>query len=218
MNDLENFFYNEDHRLIHKWTNYFDIYEQYFSRFRGKQVNILEIGVAHGGSLQMWRNYFGDQCTIHGIDIDPQCERFENEYTHIHIFDQGDEKAYYTFYKLAPAFDIIIDDGSHKSKDQITSFKYLFGRMLKFNGVYLVEDTHTSFSRKFTGLFGKSFINKSKEFISKLYRWKPGIFNYIKAIHYYTGVVIIEKDAMTMPHDVQRGVKTIAGNKLNGLK
>lgn len=65
--------------MIHKWIHYFDIYERLFEKFIGKEINILEIGVSHGGSLQMWKEYFGDKATIFGLDIDPLCKSFEEE-------------------------------------------------------------------------------------------------------------------------------------------
>ncbi|MFP4369831.1 MAG: hypothetical protein ACLFR2_09645 [Candidatus Kapaibacterium sp.] len=61
MNDLEKYFRQNDARLIHKWNHYFDIYDRHFSKFRGKEIILLEIGVSHGGSLQMWKSYFGDK-------------------------------------------------------------------------------------------------------------------------------------------------------------
>ncbi len=70
---LEEYFRNNKGRLIHKWNHYFDIYERHFNRFRNKQIVILEIGVSQGGSLQMWKNYFGSSAKIYGIDINPRC-------------------------------------------------------------------------------------------------------------------------------------------------
>ncbi len=58
MHDLEQYFKNNNKRLIHNWSHYFEIYERYFSRYRGKEVIVLEIGVFQGGSLQMWEDYF----------------------------------------------------------------------------------------------------------------------------------------------------------------
>src|SRR5215472_13475880 len=59
-NALQDFFdARKTGRGIWKYTHYFDIYERHFSRFRGREVNVLEIGVYSGGSLEMWRDYFG---------------------------------------------------------------------------------------------------------------------------------------------------------------
>ena len=59
---------------IYKWLHYFDIYDEHFSRFRGKDVTVLEIGVASGGSLEMWKAYFGNEAQIYGVDIRPECK------------------------------------------------------------------------------------------------------------------------------------------------
>jgi hypothetical protein len=53
-NDLLKYFENNPGNLIHKWMHYFEIYDRHFSRFRNKDVHIVEIGVFQGGSLQMW--------------------------------------------------------------------------------------------------------------------------------------------------------------------
>lgn len=79
MNDLEKYFYENNDKLIDKWIHYFDIYEKYFSKYRNKEVVILEIGVFQGGSLQMWKEYFGPGAKIYGIDINPNCKKLEEE-------------------------------------------------------------------------------------------------------------------------------------------
>ncbi len=89
-NDLESYFRKNDRRFITKWSNYFDVYERHFSRFRQRDVVILEIGVMQGGSLQMWKHYFGDRAKIFGIDIDPRCKVFEEENVRIFTGSQED--------------------------------------------------------------------------------------------------------------------------------
>jgi len=64
---LKEYFENNPGRLIHKWVHYFEIYERHLERFRGRDINMLEIGVSHGGSLQMWKHYFGDKVSAHSM-------------------------------------------------------------------------------------------------------------------------------------------------------
>jgi ubiquinone/menaquinone biosynthesis C-methylase UbiE len=62
---------------LDKWMPYLEIYERHFERYRGTDVHVLEIGVFGGGSLQMWKDYFGPQSQIFGVDINPgQCHVF----------------------------------------------------------------------------------------------------------------------------------------------
>jgi hypothetical protein len=65
-------------RGIWKWLHYFDVYERHLRRFVGREVHIVEVGVYSGGSLEMWRDYFGDRCRIYGVDIQPACKTYES--------------------------------------------------------------------------------------------------------------------------------------------
>ena len=79
---LHRYFLNNRQHAIHKWFHYFDIYEKHFSRFRGKDVHILEIGVQNGGSARMWHDYFSNgsnQVRISGVDVDSRCKALETE-------------------------------------------------------------------------------------------------------------------------------------------
>ena len=75
--DLIKFWLFEEHRLINKWVHYFPIYEKWFGPYRGKEIVFVEVGVQHGGSVQMWKNYFGKDAKIIGVDIDERCKKFE---------------------------------------------------------------------------------------------------------------------------------------------
>jgi hypothetical protein len=85
-NPLRSFFENrtEGHG-IWKWTHYFDVYDRHFRAFRGRDVHVLEIGIYSGGSLDMWRDYFGPKSTIYGVDIEPDCRVYEKDGVKIYI-------------------------------------------------------------------------------------------------------------------------------------
>jgi cephalosporin hydroxylase len=220
MNDLEKFFYETEHKRIHKWRNYFQIYAQHFERFRGKKINILEIGVAHGGSIDMWISYFGKDCTVYCVDIDPQCKKFEGERVKVYIGSQGDPEFLFWLTTQCPMWDIVIDDGSHRMKDQIMSFDWLF-RHVKNGGIYLTEDVHTSFIRHFGGNRRMTFLNYCKNLVDELYGWQrnrvSSLSRSIKSIHFHTGIVVIEKDEVNPPEHIQLGSFQITPNKINNL-
>jgi Methyltransferase domain len=215
MNDLELFFKQNKGRLIDKWIHYFDIYDRHFARFRGTQVNVVEFGVSQGGSLQMWKQYFGDQVQLFGVDINPECKQFEEPGVQIFIGDQEDREFLRTLARTLPRIDILIDDGGHTMGQQINTFEELFPR-IDPNGVYLIEDLHTSYWRDWGGGYGQrgTFIEYSKHFIDRLNAWHSHESRRLKvsdftkcahSMHYYDSVLVIEKRPMTPPQRERTG-------------
>mgnify|MGYP001089329474 FL=1 len=84
-NRMEEFYLKKSHRVMNKWWHYFEIYETFLNRYANSGVRFLEIGVFRGGSMQMWRDYFGEKATIVGIDIDENCKQYEEGNVHICI-------------------------------------------------------------------------------------------------------------------------------------
>ena len=202
MNDLEKFFRKEDKRFISKWTHYFDVYDRHFSRFRNKEIVILEIGVSEGGSLHMWRDYFGEKAKIYGVDINPRCKELEEENIKIFIGSQSDRKFLKSLVKQIPPIDILIDDGGHTMKQQIASYEELINHV-KDDGIFLSEDLHTSYWLGYGGGHKRrgTFIEYTKNFIdflnanhSEQRSLSPTRFtNTIDSIHYYDSIIVLEK-------------------------
>jgi 23S rRNA U2552 (ribose-2'-O)-methylase RlmE/FtsJ len=202
MNELEIYFKENTGRLSCKWQHYFEIYDKHFSRFRGMEIIILEIGVFQGGSLQMWRNYFGPKAKIYAIDIDPRCKELEEEGIQIFIGSQSDRNFLRKIMKTIPPVDILIDDGGHFMKQQIVAFEELFNH-IKQDGVYLCEDCHTSYWWKYGGGYKRrgTFIEYSKNWIdyinahhSRSGRLKVNeVTLNVKSLHYYDSIVVLEK-------------------------
>lgn len=126
-------------RQVDKWRHYFDIYEKHFARFRGTAPRVLEIGVDHGGSLQLWKRYFGHRALIVGADIDPRCKAYEEAGVQVEIGDQADAGFWLELWDHYTGFDIVIDDGSHQTEHQLKSFASLWPHT---RSVYLIEDCH----------------------------------------------------------------------------
>jgi hypothetical protein len=214
MSILESYFHNNDKRLIHKWKHYFGVYETHFERFRGKRPVILEIGVSQGGSLQMWKSYFGEGVTIIGIDVDPNCKNLEEPGIQIHIGSQSDRKFLRDLKTKIPKVDIILDDGGHTMEQQIVSFEELFDHV-KEEGIYAVEDLHTSYDIWFGGGHKRrgSFIEYSKNFIDYVNAWHSqqrslavnDFTRSVNSLHYYDGIMLIEKRKREKPYTVKSG-------------
>ena len=155
---------------VHKWHHYFEIYSKHFEPYRSRPVKMLEIGVYRGGSLRMWKKYFHPKSTIVGIDIDKSCQEHEiaNQKVHVRIGSQADPDFLNKVNEEFGPFDIILDDGSHKTHHQITSFGALFRPALKEGGCYMVEDLHTNYWIMYTDS-PESFIELSKQMIDMLH-------------------------------------------------
>ena len=227
ISQIEDYFYNNEKNLIHKWDHYFEIYDRHFKKYKDKDVVLLEVGVSKGGSLQMWSDYFGKGSKFFGIDIDPRCKEFENENTKIFIGSQSDKKFLGYVKDNIPPVDILIDDGGHYMNQQIILFEELFGYVKK-NGVYLCEDTHSSYWLVFGGGYKRrgTFIEYSKNFIDMLNAFhseqsKYKINNFTKSvnsIHYYDSVLVIEKRKREKPKDVVSGIISFGGDKKENYK
>jgi len=120
--------------------NYLPHYWMHFRDIRLEVRKVLEIGVQSDRSIRMWEEFFPN-ATIYGMDIDPQCRRFEGDRRKIVIGDQSDRGFLQRLVEQADGgFDIVIDDGSHRVEHQLTSFDFLFPT-LSDHGIYVIEDT-----------------------------------------------------------------------------
>ena len=97
-----------------KWSHYFNAYERHFASWKDKSITFLEIGTAQGGSLQMWRGFFGPKAKIISIDIMPQCRELQEPGTFVRIGDQSDPAFLQSLVDEFGIPDIILDDGSHQ--------------------------------------------------------------------------------------------------------
>ena len=153
-----------------KWHHYFDIYTRHLGRYRDRPIRMLEIGVFRGGSLRMWQKYFHPDSTIVGIDVDPSCAAHEltEQRIFVRIGSQGDPDFLTTVNEDFGPFDIILDDGSHKTHHQITSFGALFRDGLNDGGCYMIEDCHTNYWIKHVDS-PETFIDVSKQIVDMIH-------------------------------------------------
>lgn len=123
--------------------NYCVKYEKYLPFNRYDKLNILEIGVLDGKSLLTWKDYYY-RSNILGIDINPDCKKYEEDRIFIEIGSQDDDKFLNKISNEYGSFDFILDDGSHLNEHVIFSFETLF-QYVKSGGIYIVEDVATSY-------------------------------------------------------------------------
>jgi len=188
-----------------KYDHFLELYDLYLNKYRSRKMNVLEIGVQAGGSMRLWEEYFPN-AIIYGIDCSKLCKEYKTERVKIFVGDQSDDKFLIFVGETAICFDIIIDDGSHVCSHQRISFETLFN-YLSNDGIYIIEDIHTSYWRSLGGSAEnnnpENFIEYSKELvecvnagalnrgkiINKLNRFN----NNIEYIHFHNNIIIIQK-------------------------
>ncbi len=163
---------------IHKWAHYLPIYESALAKFREHPIRMLEIGVARGGSIQMWRRYLHPESVIVGIDIDPETKRFDNpsQGVHVRVGGQQDIPFLRSVVEEFGAFDVILDDGSHMTSHMVDTFRYLFPNALADCGIYIVEDIHCNYWRSYRDT-PTTFVDFTKQLIDAMHT------QYLRARH-----------------------------------
>jgi hypothetical protein len=199
-------------RVLDKWIHYFPVYSRHFAAYRGRSIRILEVGVYRGGSLDMWNWYFGPEAKLVGIDIDERAKETSDPRHVIEIGDQTDAEFLRKVSEKHGPFDIIIDDGGHEMHQQIITAETLYP-LLAEGGVFLVEDTHTSYWDHWGG--GKkregTFIEWSKARVDDLNGYHqpaaidPVWTGQVDSMHFYDSIVVLEKRQRFAPFAEQVG-------------
>lgn len=184
--------------------HYLDNYAKHFESLRDQALTILEIGVAGGASIKMWREYFPN-AKVYGIDNNPDCAG-----EGIFIGDHNDAAFLSEVAAKTGLCDIIIDDGSHVGHDMLKLFQRLFVG-IKTNGFYVVEDTHCLYEEHynqgsnafgfFTGLVrdidvaGRGMTGNQDYAINKAVSEVPvpPYSSFLKAAHFYPSLYIFER-------------------------
>jgi hypothetical protein len=214
-NPLREYLQNNPGRLIDKWVHYFDIYSRHLAPFRGQPVTLVEFGVLHGGSLQMWKHYFGPQARIIGVDINPLCLSLAEEQVKIYIGDQGDRAFLRRIAEEIGSIDIVIEDGGHHMGQQIATFEEMYFRMSEV-GLYCTEDVHTSYWARYGGGVRRpgTFIEYAKQLIDRLHAWHtedPDALSVddftlqTSCLHFYDSVLVIERRPVEEPRRIKTG-------------
>lgn len=127
--------------------DYLRLYDTQLAPYRERPVQLLELGVLNGGSLQLWRDYFPPGSSITGIDLQLPAQFHPGDGIHAFEGDQSDRSFLSRVAEqVAPeGFDIIIDDASHMGEETRIAFWHLFDRHLKPGGLYAIEDWGTGY-------------------------------------------------------------------------
>lgn len=205
--DLVDIYATNTDASVHKWHHYIPLYDRYFAPFRGTPVRFLEIGVNHGGSLQVWRRFLGGKATIFGVDINPDCAQYDGQAGQVRIGSQADREFLNGVVDEMGGVDIVLDDGSHRMGHIEASLKALFPR-LSMGGLYVIEDLHTSYFPKFGGGFSekRNFFNFLRRMIDDMHHWYhskklrfPAMQAAFTGMHIHDSLVVLEKGEVHRP-------------------
>jgi hypothetical protein len=179
---------------IWKWNHYFDPYQRHLAKFVGDPVHIVEVGVYSGGSLPMWRTYFGPDAFVYGVDIDPACRAHAGERVAVFIGDQADRSFWARFRREVPTVDVLIDDGGHQPEQQMTTLEEMLPH-LRLGGVYICEDIHRPNNEFIFFAMGLvSELNRVTDRPGPVMASEPSPFQRaIHSIHFYPYMTVIEK-------------------------
>lgn len=193
---------------LDKWAHYFPIYERHLARYRGLPVRVLEIGVYRGGGLDLLRHYLGEGARLVGLDIDEAARLSVAGRYPVELGDQGDPDVLTGLSEQHGPFDIVIDDGGHRTRQQIVSVETLFP-LLNDDGVYIVEDCHTSYWPEYRdeGPGESSFIEWVKARVDDLNAYHFSTDQklgdpwqtHLSGVHAYDSLVVLDKDRRSAP-------------------
>ena len=208
--------YDEKYGFMH-WTNYAIPYHRHMGRFyhSSEKVKMLEMGVQSGGSSRIWSQYFGSRLNYTGFDINPKCASLEDPSRGIHIVI-GSQRNKLDLIKVCEdfgPFDIIIDDGGHRTIMMLNSLEILFNtKCMKDQGVFAIEDTHTMSMWKdgegmnvdgkdiygHLGDFQRLMIDYYEPPKNKIEKkdWKDAFINHIYSTHTYDSLIFFEFQAV----------------------
>jgi hypothetical protein len=210
-------------RTLFKMAHYLPIYDELLAPWQGRDVRFLEIGVYKGGSMPMWQGFFGPGARLTFLDIDPACKMLELPGTKVEIGDQSDPAFLAQIRAEHGPFDLIVDDGGHKMHQQITSFRHLWSG-LRDRGLYIVEDTHTSYWPGFGGGHRApgSFIEFAKDLIDQMHSWYTEddaafplhpLAREIGGIRFHDSLIIIEKRLKEPPLSITATNGQVTGSR-----
>jgi len=188
-------FMNSPYRSI-KHQSYFGVYDTLLGEFIGKDIIFVEIGVLDGGSLFMWRDFFGDKARIIGIEINESAKVWNEHGFEIFIGSQSDPEFWKDFFDKIGDVDIILDDGGHTYQQQIVTVESSLEH-IKPGGKIIVEDTYTSYQKEYGSPSNYSFIKYTSNLVNGMnlrtpkLKTKKKTNNIISNISFFESIVAI---------------------------
>lgn len=191
---------------VHRYTPH---YERHLKHLRRRKFTLLELGIGgykrkrrSGASLRMWRWFF-PKATIVGLDIEDK-SFVDRGRIHTYLGDQTDPEVLNRIIAERGVPLVVVDDGSHIPAHVRESFRILFP-LLPDGGIYCIEDIQTSYWPAWGGQVDPKAEGTSMAMVKDLIDglnheeflvegYDPSYTDqWVKAVHCYHNLVIIEK-------------------------
>ena len=209
MNYLIELFQNHEGKSTDRWMSYINQYERLFNSVRNNPIRLLEIGIQNGGSLEIWIRYFSKASHIVGCDIDPLCLNLQYDDPRIAVVvgDVCSKETEVKIDEISDVWDIIIDDGSHHSRDILDAFVRFFPK-ISHGGMFIIEDLHCSYWQEFEGGLANPY--SALAFFKRLVdivnfeHWgtELGCKDYLSVFEFHHGLIINE-ESLKQVHSIE---------------
>jgi hypothetical protein len=134
-----------DKNTVH---SYLPLYDKLLKNKKQSAKQVLEVGIANGGSIKLWHDYFTN-ATVHALDIcsiDRVWDGIKNN-DKIKIYASTDayNKDFFNTHFLQRDIkcDFMLDDGPHTLESMI-SFIQLYSQIMTDDGILIIEDVQSA--------------------------------------------------------------------------
>lgn len=134
-NKLSNLFDPSKHNTDKNDLGYLEnFYDDLFKDLKDSPITMLEIGVYHGGSIKLWKDYLHEDSQIYAADSE-YFDHIPDTFSIISDMYFSDRSA-----KFADEyFDLIIDDGPHTFDSFVVLMQKYYSK-IKTGGTLIIED------------------------------------------------------------------------------
>ncbi|MDA7785200.1 class I SAM-dependent methyltransferase [Pseudomonadales bacterium] len=197
-----------------KHASYFSVYDTLLNEYRGKNITFVEIGVLDGGSLFMWRDFFGENARIIGIEINKSAKVWEEHGFEIFIGSQSDPEFWKGLFNKVGNVDIVLDDGGHTYQQQIVTVESSL-QYIKPGGKIIVEDTYTSYQKEYGSPSNYSFMKYAANLVDGMNLRTPKVKTTKKVNNIISNVTFFES-IVSIGIQRDEGIEVAHGISNNG--
>jgi hypothetical protein len=127
--------------------SYLPLYQTLLSHKKETAKYVIEVGVQHGGSIKLWRDFFTN-AVVHGVDVIDihsiwgGIKNDQNIVLHASTDAYDSEFVTNQFLNKNIQFDFLLDDGPH-TLQSMKQFIVLYSQIMTHDGILIIEDVQS---------------------------------------------------------------------------